>query len=173
MSTTITRRSASQPKQVTRELVAAWEQKRPALKALNDATIDKPRGYAIQVARAIELAGDKIEFAKVARYWKDSILWVRGITIEYDHASKSYRFPEVENHLTARYARQMKSAERRHRSEALKLSLIVDDDMQSDHQRKLRLLQRDQHNESAGKIESQREFVRIAMEKPETLPRLK
>lgn len=170
--TTITRQNRTQPKEVTRDLVAAWEQKRPALKALNDATLDKDRGYAIQKARAEELAGGPIEFQKVATFWKRSILWLKGITIEYEAASKSYRFIEVERHLTARHDRILRSQEKKHREESLRLALVRDADMQSDHQRKLRVLLMNQHNDTAGKIESQREATRIALTQPETLPRL-
>jgi hypothetical protein len=169
---TLTRRKSSQPKEVTRELIAAWEQKRPALKALNEATIDKPRGYAIQVARCWELAGGDKAFMKVAKYWKQSILWVLGITIEYDAASKSYRFIETERHLTNRNDRIMRSTERRHREETLRLGLIRDNDLETDHQRKLRILLIQQHGDAAGKIETQMEFARLSRQRPETLPKI-
>lgn len=168
----LAKRSGSQPKEVTRELVAAWEQKRPALKALNDATLDKKRGYAIQVARCHELCGGEKEFQKVVGYWKQSVLWVIGITIEYEAASKSYRFIEIERHLTNRNARVMRSAERKHREEVLRLGLIRDADMETDHQRRLRILLMNQHGDAAGKIESQIEYSRLAISRPETLPKI-
>lgn len=170
---TMTRQNKSQPKEVTRELVAAWEQKRPALKALNDATLDKERGFAIQKARAVEIAGGEDEFQKVATYWKRCVLWLKGVTIEYEASSKSYRFIEVERHLTARHDRILRSQEKKHREESIRLALVRDADMKSDHQRQLRVLQMDQHNRTAGLIETQREASRIALTQPETLPRLK
>lgn len=170
-STTKRMRPASAPQEVTRTLVAAWEQKRPALKALNDATLEQPRGYAIQAARCVELCGGEEQFRKVARYWKQTIMWLRGITIEYEHASKSYRFIEVDRHLSNRQQRVMISMERRHREEAVRLGLIRDVDME-DHQRRLRALFMNQHSDVAGKIESQREHARIARLQPETLPRM-
>lgn len=169
---TVARRATSQPKEVTRELIAAWEQKRPSLKALNDATLTRPRGYAIQAERCIEICGTKEEFSKVAKFWKMSVLWVSGITIEYEPASKSYRFIEVERHLTNRNERLLKAVERKHREESLRLSLIRDADLESDHRRALRLLLRNQHSDAAGKIESQREFARLAVTRPETLPKI-
>lgn len=165
-------RKTAQPSEITRESVAGWEQKRPALKALNDATLDKPRGYAIQAAKCWELCGGKGEFCKVAAFWKRSILWLRGVTIEYDAAARSYTFPLVEQHLTRRHQRVMAASERKHRGEALRLGLIRDADMTSDHERRLRLFQMTQHNDTAGKIEAQREHFRIAVAQPETLPRL-
>ena len=127
--TTIAKQNRNQPKEVTRELVAEWEKSRPALKALNDATIDKTRGFAITKNEAVKIAGDEDEFQKVAGYWKKSILGVLGITIEYEHASKSYRFIEVERHLTNRHQRIMLSQERKHREESLRLAVIRDADM--------------------------------------------
>jgi len=167
----MTRKTAA-PTEVTRELVAAWEQRRPALKALNDATLDKPRGYAIQAERCIELCGGAEEFKKVARFWKDCVKWIRGITIEYDHASKSYRFIEVERHLTHRHEQVQRSLERRARREWQGLGVIRDEDM-SDHQRRIRMLAMDQLSGVAGKIEASREHHRIALAAPETLPRVK
>jgi hypothetical protein len=165
-------RAAGQPAEVTRELVEQWERNRPALKALNDATLEKPRGYSLPKAEAVTIAGGEDEFHKVAGYWKRSILWLRGITIEYEHASKSYRFIEVERHLTVRHARVLKSAEKKHREESLRLALVRDADMESDHQRRLRVLLMGQHNDAAGKIEAQREHARLALSQPETLPRV-
>lgn len=167
-----TLRKTSQPSEVTRETIAGWEQKRPALKALNDATIEKPRGYSIQAAKCWELCGGKGEFQKIAAFWKRSLLWIKGVTVEYDAAAKSYTFPLVEQHLTRRYARVMVSAERRHRGESLRLALMRDGDMSTDHERRLRLFQMAQHNDTAGKIEAQREHARIALANPETLPRI-
>lgn len=171
---TVARRTkkTAQPAEVTRELVTQWETRNPALKALNDATLDKDRGYALPRDEAFRLAGGEEEFRKVATYWKRSILWLRGITIEYEAATKAYRFIEVERHLTVRHNRVMQSAERKHREEALRLGLVRDTDLGSDHQRKLRVLLMGQHNETAGKIEAQREHVRIALLQPETLPRI-
>lgn len=172
MTTSMKRmRSASAPQEVTRTLVAAWEQKRPALKALNDATLEQQRGYAIQAAKCIELCGSEEAFKKVAKYWKQTIMWLRGITIEYEHASKSYRFIEVDRHLSNRQQRVMVAMERKHREEAVRLGLIRDNDM-ADHQRRLRALFMNQHSDVAGKIESQREHARIARLQPETLPRI-
>jgi hypothetical protein len=165
-------RAAAQPAEVTRELVEQWEKRRPALKALNDATLDKPRGWSSSKAELVSLAGGEIEFQKAAPYWKRCVLWLRGITVEYEAAIKGYRFIEAERHLTVRQARVMRSAERKHREEALRLGLIRDADMESDHQRKLRVLLMNQHSDTAGKIEAQREQTRIALIQPETLPSL-
>jgi len=165
-------RSTSAPKEVTRELVAEWEKRRPALKALNDATLDKPRGFAIEKSRCVDICGGEKQFGKVAGYWKQCILWLRGITIEYEHASKSYRFIEVERHLTSRHQRVMASAEKKHRAEWQRLGVMRDDDM-TDHQRRLRVLSMDSHSKAAGAIEASREMHRIALTQPETLPRVK
>ena len=165
-------RKSSQPAEVTRELVSQWETRRPALKALNDATLDKPRGYAITKLEAVALAGSEEDFKKAAAYWKRTILWLRGITVEWEAATKSYRFIEVERHLTLRQNRVMQAAERKHREEALRLGLVRDTDMESDHQRRLRVLLMNQHAETAGKIEAQREYARVALIQPETLPRI-
>lgn len=174
MSTAVTRRprATSQPQEVTRELVSQWEQRKPSVKSLNDATLDKPRGYAIPAAEAHEIAGGKEEFQRASTYWRRSLLWLRGITVEYEHATKSYRLIEVERHLTDRHQRVLRAAERKHREESIRLALIRDADVETDHNRRLRVLLMGQHNESAGKIESQREFARLAMVQPETLPRL-
>lgn len=164
--------STSQPKEITREAITRWEAQRPALKRLNDATLDKPRGHTITPAELVAIAGGPKEFEKAKGYWKKSILWLRGITIEYEAAIKAYRFINVEAHLTTRHDRVMRSAERKHRLESLRLSLIRDNDMESDHQRRLRLLQREQHNSAAGKINAAREASRIALAQPETLPKI-
>ena len=165
-------RKTAQPAEVTRELVAQWERNRPALAALNAATLDKTRGYAIPRAEAIQIAGGEVEFRKVANYWKRSILWLLGITIEYEAATKAYRFIEVERHLTRRQERIMQAAERKHREEALRLGLVRDNDFENDHNRRLRVLLMNQHSDTAGKIESQREFARLALMQPETLPKI-
>lgn len=169
---TLTRRAASQPKEVTRELVADWEKRYPALKALNDATLEKPRGFCLSAAEARRLAGGEKELAKILPRWKRSILWLRGITVEYEHAAKGYRFLEVERHVTHRHERILKGQEKKHREEALRLALMRDGDMPTDHLRRLRVFQMNQHQDMAGKIESQREFARLALTQPETLPRL-
>lgn len=166
-------RTTAQPRPVTRELIQQWESSRPSLKALNDATLEMKRGEEILKTRCVELCGDEEEFKKVARFWKESMLWVRGVTIEYVHATKAYRLIEVERHLHDRHSRVMKSAEKKHRSESLRLALIRDDDFETnDHQRQLRVLLMQQHNDTAGKIEAQREHSRIAMAQPETLPKI-
>jgi hypothetical protein len=66
----------------------------------------------------------------------------------------------------------MRAAERKHREESLRLGLVRDMDMESDHQRRLRVLLMGQHSDVAGKIESQREFARLALIQPETLPQI-
>ena len=172
--TAIARRTkpTAQPSEVTRELVAQWEVRKPALAALNAATLDKPRGYALPRAEAVQTAGGEEQFRKVANYWKRCILWLRGITIEYEAASKSYRFIEVERHLTRRQERIMQAAERKHREEALRLGLVRDADIETDHNRRLRVLLMNQHSDTAGKIESQRQFARLALTQPETLPKI-
>ena len=165
-------RKASQPREVTRELVAKWELKWPALKSLNDATLDKPRGFALARNEAFELAGSEAAFKKVAKYWKRTAVWIKGITIVWEAATKSYRFIEVDWHFTEYQEKMMVAAERKHREEALKLGLIRDNDLESDHQRRLRVLLMNQHSDTAGKIESQREFARLALVQPETMPRI-
>lgn len=169
---TISRRSSSQPKEVTRELVSEWERTRPALKALNDLTLDKPRGFMLAKSTAVEAAGGEEQFKKVANHWKSSLLWLRGITVEYEAVSKCYLFIEVERHITVRQNRIMKSQEKKHREEGLRLALIRDADFQSDHERSMRVLLMSQHHDLAGKIEAQREHARLALLAPETLPRI-
>ena len=166
------RRKSSQPKEVSRELVSDWEKRYPALKALNDATLEKPRGYILPKAEAVLLAGGEKEFSKASGRWKQSLLWLRGITIEYDHSEKGYRFIEVSSHLTTRQERVMRSQEKKHREESLRLALIRDIDVATDHMRSLRVLLMQQHSDTAGKIESQREYARLALKQPETLPRI-
>lgn len=170
----VTRRSTSQPKEITRELIAQWEQLRPALKALNDATLTMNRGEEITKERCVALCGgDEKLFKNMGKYWKESLLWLRGVTVEYVHATKAYRLIEVERHLVDRTNRVMRSAEKKHRTEALRLALIRDDDFNgNDHQRQLRALLMKHHNDTAGKIEGQREMARIALVQPETLPRI-
>ncbi len=169
---TVVRRNSSQPREVSRELITEWEKNRPALKALNDLTLEKPRGFTLAKSTAVEVAGGETEFKKVSKYWKQSLLWLRGITIEYEAGAKGYRFIEVERHLTARHTRIMKSQERKHREESLRLALVRDADIENDHHRKLRVLLMNQHNDIAGKIEAQREHARLAISQPETLPRI-
>ena len=149
-----------QPKEVTREQIAEWEKRRPEVKALNDATMDKPRGFLLPREQAWSLCGGESIFKKVAKYWKQSLLWVRGITVEWDHANKGYLLIDTDRHLTKRQSRVQRSAEKKFREEALRLGLMRDEDFDSDHQRKLRLLFMDQNNDSAGKIAAQRERLR-------------
>jgi hypothetical protein len=66
----------------------------------------------------------------------------------------------------------MRSTERRHREETLRLGLIRDNDLETDHQRKLRILLIQQHGDAAGKIETQMEFARLSRQRPETLPKI-
>lgn len=169
---TVRRTSNSKTKEVTRELVSAWEQRYPVLKKLNDATLDKNRGELIPKAELVTLAGSEKEFNRVKEKWADSIVWLRGIKLAYDHANKGYRFITTEEHLVDRFSRVMKSSEKKHRNEALWLGLIRDADFENDHQRKLRVLQMQQHTDTKGKIEAQREHMRIALAQPETLPRI-
>lgn len=167
----MTRKTAA-PKQVTREDITRLEQRYPALKALNDATLDKARGFAITKADCIRICGgSEKEFARVRQKWAESVLWVLGITIEYEHATKSYRFIESEAHLKDRHQRVMASQEKRHRAEWQRLGVMRDADM-SDHQRRLRLLAMDSHTRAAGQLEAAREQHRIALTTPETLPRI-
>jgi hypothetical protein len=159
-------------KEITREAVMQWEEKHPALKRLNDATLDKSRGFAITRADAVALAGDEETFRKVRNYWMRSVLWLCGVTIEYEHKTKSYRFIEVDRHLIDRQNRILRGQERKHREEAVRLGVIRDADVATDHQRRLRALMMNQHIETAGKIEGQREFARLALTQPERLPRI-
>lgn len=161
-----------QPKELSRDQITVIETRLPALKALNDATLDKPRGFEISKADAVRLAGGEKEFTKAAKYWKASVLWLRGITIEYVHSIKGYRFIQVEQHLLERHERTLRACERKHRDEALRLGLIRDADLSNDHQRRLRILQADQHSHAAGVVNSQRAAIEIAITRPETLPRL-
>lgn len=164
-------RKTAAPKEVTREDIARWESTRPALKALNDATLGQPRGFSITVEECIRLCGDEATFRKVAKHWKDAVLWVLGITIEYEHKSKSYVFTSATHHLTTRHSRVMSAAEKRHRAEWQRLGVMRDGDL-TDHERRLRVFSMDQHAQVAGKIEASREHHRIAVTRPETLPRL-
>lgn len=158
-------------KEITRETIEGWEKTRPALKALNDATLDKPRGFAIAVVECHRLAGGEERFKKVARYWRLSVMWLTGITIEYEAGSKAYQFIEVERHLTHRHHRMMKAIEKKHRQEWQRLGVMRDKDM-SDHQRKVRMMAMDQHTRSAGIANANREHHRIALTTPETLPQI-
>lgn len=164
-------RTAAAPREITRENISKWEQRWPALKALNDATLDKARGYSIAVAECERICGGEKEFKKVAPKWKAAVLWVLGITVEYDHGAKAYRFIDVARHLTDRHQRVLRRHERTHRSEWQRLAVMRDADM-SDHQRRLRVLEMHQHNDAAGKLEGQREHARLALERPETLPKI-
>lgn len=164
-------RKTAAPKQITREDIARWETRRPALKALNDATIDKSRGFSIAVDECIRLCGSESDFRKVASHWKTSVLWVLGITLEYEHKSKSYVFTTATHQLTTRHARVMASAEKKHRQEWQRLGVMKDEEL-SDHERNLRLFAMDQHAQVAGKIEASREHHIIALTRPESLPRI-
>lgn len=159
------------PKEVTRETISRWEQTRPALKALNDATLDKPRGWSITKAEAERIAGGPVEFRKIAQHWRDSLLWVRGITVEWRHADKSYVLIEVDSHLSKRHQRVLASSERRHRSEWQRLAVMRDQDM-TDHQKRLRAFAMQSHSDTAGKLAAQRDHYAIAQTSPETLPRI-
>lgn len=163
--------SAGRTNEINRELVQRWEVQLPALKQLLDETLDKDRGFEIPKERCLEICGDAKMLGKVLPRWKDAIVWLRGITIKYEPARKSYRFINVHEHLTERNDRIMRSSERRHREEALRLNLIRDVDMgDSDTQRKLRVLIVQQHIDTAGKLNAQREMARLALSQPETLP---
>lgn len=165
-------RDTAQPKEVTRELVSQWEEKWPCLRLLNNATLDKARGFSISIAECERICGDKKTFRKISSYWKRCVMWLLGITVEYEHTTKSYRFIEVERHFVTRNGRIMRAAERRHREESLRLALIRNSDLETDHRRAMRVLLMNQHNDTAGKIEAQREHARIALAAPETLPTL-
>ena len=160
-----------QQTEITRELVTQWEAKRPALKRLNDATLDKPRGWSITKAELIAIAGTEVEYEHVKGYWRECLKWIRGITVEYAASIKGYRFIEVEYHLTKRQNRISKRAEKLHRQEWSNLAVIRDADM-SDHQRRLRVFSMDQHARVAGTIEAARNHHNIAVTQPETLPRI-
>lgn len=162
---------STRPKEVTREIISRWETKYPALKALNDATLGKGRGFEITRADAVRIANGAKEFNRIAGKWKDSVLWLDGITIEYRAKIKGYRFILADEHLIDRQKKTSVRLERTHRMEGVRLSVIRDADM-SDHQRKLRALLSNQHFDTAGKIASQRDIARIALTQPETLPRL-
>lgn len=157
--------------EVTRELVSQWESKFPELKQLNDMTLDKPRGYAIDVATIARICGSRKTLMKVLRFWRESVKWLRGITVEYHYPTRAYRFIEVDRHLGDRHQKRMRSIERQHRAEWQRLAVIRDDDM-TDHQRRLRAFAMQQHQDSAGKVEASREHYRIATTCPETLPRI-
>ena len=160
-----------QQTEVTRELVAQWEAKRPALKRLNDATLDKPRGWSITKQELEAIAGGADEYASAAHWWRESLLWLRGITVEYTATIKGYRFIEVERHLTDRQRRVSKTIERKHRKEMQRLAVIRTKDM-TDHQQRLRAFSMEQHARAAGAIEAAREHHRIVVTQPETLPRI-
>lgn len=168
----VTTRKSSQSKEISREMVEAWEKRHPSLKALNDATLDKPRGYVIAKSDAVAMCGGEKEFGKVASKWKECVLWLRGITVEYDHKSRGYKFIQVDGHLIDRNDRILRSHEKKHREESLRLGLMRADDLSSEHHQKLRVLQMNQHSDIAGKLNAQREYVRLALRQPETLPRI-
>lgn len=159
-------------KEITREVIERWEQHWPALKALNDETLTLDRGQEIAVERCVAICGDESSFRKIAKRWKECLLWLRGITVEYSRKSRAYRMLQVEEHLCDRNTRVMLAAEKRHRTEALRLGLMRDEDLRTDHQRRLRALMMHQHSDTAGKIEAQREHARIGYARPETLPRI-
>lgn len=161
-----------QPRQINRDDVSKWESVSPELKRLNDATLDKPRGYVLTKADAIAICGDEAAFKRVVLKWKDCLLWLRGITAEWCHAERGYRFIDTHYHLTVRNQRLLASIEKRHRYEALRIGLIDDGDLGSDHARRLRAMVAQQHSDDAGRASSQREAVRLAMARPETLPRV-
>lgn len=167
---TITRKTAA-PKEISREDIARWEARRPALKAINDATMDKSHGFAITVSECVRLCGSEADFRKIAAHWKTSVLWVLGITVEYEHKAKAYVFVTAAHQLTTRHARVMAASEKKHRQEWQRLGVMRNADL-TDHERALRLFAMDQHAQVAGKIEAAREHHRIALTRPESLPRV-
>jgi len=156
----------------TEERIQRMEVRYPALKALNDFSTDKTRGYIMPRETAIQLCGGEKEFKRVAMRWRMSILFRRGITVDWSAKDKGYLFVTVEHHQTVRNQRRLAAIERTHRMESLRLGLIPDDDFESDHQRQLRILELEQHARQANVIASNREHVRLALQRPETLPRL-
>jgi len=168
----MTRRNGHKAATLTREAITAIEARYPALKALNDATLDKPRGFIIAKAEAVRLAGGEKEFAAIRNRWKDSVLALRGITVEYKHAIRGYRFILAGEHMSERHMRILTATERKHREEALRVGFIRDEDIESDHQRRIRVLVMGQHSDLAGKANAQIEHARIGNLRPESLPRL-
>jgi hypothetical protein len=165
--------STKQPDQVTREVLSQWESRWPALKALNDATLCMKRGEAIEVEKCHRICGDKEQFKKVASKWKQGILGVLGIMVRFrPKPLPAYEFVSVDYHLGKHHDRTLARAEKMHRSESLKLAMMHDDDLATDHQKRLRLFQRNQHSDAAGKINSLRDYNRIAIERPETMPKI-
>jgi hypothetical protein len=168
----VTRR-ASNEKELTRESIDALERQFPALKALNDETLDKPRGFVLAMAEAIRLTGgDEKAHKKAIKLWKECVLWLRGITVVYDHKNRGYRFTSVTEMLIDRQQRLSKSQEEKHRIESVRLAVIRDPDFSSDHERRMRLLLKQQHDDNRGRLNAQREHARIAYATPETLPRI-
>jgi len=167
--------NVKQPKPLNDQIIANWEVRYPALKALNVATGDKPRGYRVTKPDIVAICGGEKQFRQVAARWKQCILARRGITIEWRAGPRDepgwYEFLEVSQHLISRHHRLLAGSERRHRAESLRIGLINDGDM-SDHERRLRVFAMNQHSDAAGKLSAQRNYLAIAIERPETLPRL-
>lgn len=167
----ITRSSTSQPREITLEMIERWESTSPKLKTLNEATRDKERGFILTKAEAITICGDEESFDEVKQKWKLSLFGRRGVTVTYAHKEKGYLLCKFEHHK-ASYEKRLRSAERKHREAALALAVIPDADLPTDFDKRQRVYLMQLENDIASKINSQREFARVALTRPETLPRL-
>lgn len=166
-------KTVRQESELNRDSITALETQHPRLKLLNDATLDKPRGFTIrrdEIAAAIGTDDDK-EIAATIKLWKRCVLWLRGIDVKYCGSKTGYRFLEVEVHLTTEYDKRQAAIERKEKHEATKLMLMRSEDM-TEHQQRLRLALANSCNDAAGKINSQRSMAAIWQRQPDTLPRI-
>jgi uncharacterized protein YchJ len=151
--------------------VTSWELRYPALERLNAATLDKPTGTMFPRQQLWDICGGTDEFKKVCQRWSKCMMLI-GKTVEFVMKERAYIIRPIDYVLKERHQKQLASSERRHRKEALRLALIPNDMIESDHEKRLRMFNMHQHNETAGKIEAQREQARIGVERPETLPQM-
>lgn len=163
-------RKGSQSPAVTREDVDRLEQKYPELKSLNAATLDKERSFLITKEECVRICGSEKGFNRIRTKWILCVLWLRGITVEYEHVSKGYRFLSVAYHLGDRHRKKLQKYEKTHRDEAQRLGVMRDDDL-NDHQRRLRVAAMESHANIAGNLNAALVRHETARVLPDTMPR--
>lgn len=155
------------------ETIRAMEESNPALARLNAETLDQSRGFEISKVRILGLIDDTDTrtVAKTIRQWKACVLHKHGITVTYKHAIKGYRYPTTEEELYVGHDKRAAAVERMAKKEWLRLAVIRATDLQ-DSERRRRLALCDSMNDTAGKLNAQRQQASLWAKRPETLPRV-
>lgn len=156
--------------QIDRTQIADKEKRYPAVKALNDETLDKPRGFILPVERGWEICGSEDEFKRVVGHWKECVQLILGIFVKYSHKHRGYEFVTTDQHMKEVIPREQRAIEKKLRTTSTRLAMIHDDDLGSVEEKRLRLFLVEQASAAAGRMNADRERARIAFERPETLP---